>query len=82
MILEVEKIDHANSINLGTEECFRDIDAVYEFLFYSGYDTENKFILDKPPGPSKHAASYSLAKEILVWEPRMKFIDGLHKTID
>ena len=27
-------------------------------------------------------ADNSLAKELLDWEPKMKFVDGLYKTID
>jgi UDP-glucose 4-epimerase len=27
-------------------------------------------------------ASNRLARELLSWEPRMKFMDGLHRTID
>jgi len=35
-----------------------------------------------PTGPLNRVASNKLAKELLDWEPQVKFIDGLHRTID
>ena len=35
-----------------------------------------------PVGPINRVADYSLAKALLKWEPKIKFLDGLHKTID
>jgi UDP-glucose 4-epimerase len=37
---------------------------------------------DMPTGPINRVADNSLARTLLGWEPQMKFIDGLHKTID
>src|SRR6202043_1761512 len=33
-------------------------------------------------GPLNRAASNRLARELLGWEPRVEFMDGLHRTID
>ncbi|MBA3741089.1 MAG: hypothetical protein H0W98_08105 [Chloroflexi bacterium] len=35
-----------------------------------------------PTGPINRVADNSLAKRLLDWEPKMKFMDGLHRTID
>ncbi|MGH9593637.1 MAG: hypothetical protein ACRD5L_11130, partial [Bryobacteraceae bacterium] len=35
-----------------------------------------------PTGPMNRVADNSLAKRLLGWEPRMSFVDGLHRTID
>ena len=40
------------------------------------------FRLDKPVGPMNRVADNTLAKRLLEWEPQVKFIDGLHRTID
>jgi nucleoside-diphosphate-sugar epimerase len=35
-----------------------------------------------PTGPLNRVADNSLAKKILGWEPKVNFIEGLHRTID
>jgi UDP-glucose 4-epimerase len=82
MILAAEKIDDGTAVNLGTEERTRVIDAVREVLRYTGQDAEIKFLPHMPTGPLNRVASNRLARELLGWEPRMKFMDGLHQTID
>ncbi|HEX4956234.1 MAG TPA: NAD-dependent epimerase/dehydratase family protein [Thermoanaerobaculia bacterium] len=82
MILAAEKIDDGTAINLGTEERTRVIDAVREVLRYTGHQAEIKLLPHMPTGPLNRVASNRLAKELLGWEPQMKFMDGLHKTID
>ena len=82
MILSAEKIDDGSAINLGTRERTQVIDAVKEVLRYTKHDAEIKFRMDMPVGPLNRVADNSLGKEKLGWEPEMKFMDGLHRTID
>jgi nucleoside-diphosphate-sugar epimerase len=82
MILAAEKVEDAAAINLGTEERIRVIDAVHEILRYTGHDAEIKLLPDMPTGPLNRVASNKLAKKLLGWEPKVEFVDGLHKTID
>jgi nucleoside-diphosphate-sugar epimerase len=82
MVLAAEKIDDGTAINLGTEERTRVIDAVREVLRYTGQTAEIKFLPHMPTGPLNRVASNRLARELLGWEPQMKFMDGLHRTID
>jgi nucleoside-diphosphate-sugar epimerase len=82
MILTAEKIDDGTAVNLGTMERTRVIDAVQEVLRYTGHKAEIRFLLNMPTGPMNRVASNALGKRLLNWEPRMKFMDGLHRTID
>jgi nucleoside-diphosphate-sugar epimerase len=82
MVAAAETIDDGTAINLGTEERTRVIDAVHEVLRYTGHSAEIKFLPHMPTGPLNRVASNRLAGELLGWEPRMKFMDGLYRTID
>lgn len=82
MVLAAEKIDDGTAVNLGTEERTRVIDAVREVLRYTGHDAEIKLLPHMPTGPLNRVASNRLARELLGWEPQMRFMDGLHRTID
>lgn len=82
MVLAAEKIDDGTAINLGTEERTQVIDAVREVLRYTGQEAEIKYLPHMPTGPLNRVASNRLARELLGWEPEMKFMDGLRRTID
>jgi nucleoside-diphosphate-sugar epimerase len=82
MVLSAEHIDDGTAVNLGTTERTRVIDAVSEVLQYTGHQAEIKFLTKMPTGPLNRVASNDLAKELCDWEPKIKFMDGLHRTID
>ncbi len=82
MILSAKKIDDATAINLGTMERTKVIDAVREVLRYTGHNAKLEFHPEMPTGPYNRVADNSLARKLLGWEPKVKFMDGLHKTID
>ena len=75
-------VQDGTAINLGTMERTRVIDAVREVLRYTGKKAEVKFLTHMPTGPLNRVASNRLAKDMLGWSPKMKFFDGLHRTID
>ena len=81
-ILAAEKIDDATAVNLGTRERTRVLDAVREAVRYAGYDPRLEFHPEMPTGPMNRVADNSLARRLLGWEPRVKFLDGLRKTAD
>lgn len=81
-ILAAEKIDDGTAINLGTMERTRVIDAVKEVLRYTGHKAEIELHPEMPTGPLNRVADNALAKKLLGWEPQVKFMDGLHRTID
>jgi UDP-glucose 4-epimerase len=81
-ILAAEKIDDATAVNLGTMERTRVMDAVREAVRYAGYDPRIELHPEMPTGPMNRVADNSLARKLLGWEPRVKFMDGLRKTAD
>lgn len=81
-ILAAEKIDDGTPINLGTMERIRVIDAARMVLEYTGHQAEIRLLPDMPTGPLNRVADNSLAKKLLGWEPEVKFVDGLRRTID
>jgi nucleoside-diphosphate-sugar epimerase len=82
MILCAEKIDDGTAVNLGTMERTRVIDAVNEVLRYTGHNAEIKLLKNMPTGPMNRVASNALTRKLLGWQPAIKFMDGLHRTID
>lgn len=81
-ILAAEKIDDADSINLGTTERIRVIDAAREVLRYTGHKAKILLRPTMPTGPYNRVADNRKAKKLLGWQPNVNFYDGLHKTID
>jgi nucleoside-diphosphate-sugar epimerase len=77
-----EDIEDGTAVNLGTMERTRVIDAVREVLLYTGYEAEIELHPEMPTGPMNRAADNALARKLLGWEPEVKFVDGLHRTID
>ncbi|MBU06222.1 MAG: GDP-L-fucose synthase 1 [Dehalococcoidales bacterium] len=81
-ILVAEKIDNGAAINLGTMERTRVIDAVHEVLRCTGHSAEIELHPEMPTGPMNRVADNSLAKRLLGWEPEVRFMEGLRRTID
>ena len=81
-ILAAEKIDDGTAVNLGTMERTRVIDAVEEVLRYTGHKARIELCPDMPTGPLNRVADNTLARKLLDWEPQVRFMDGLHQTID
>ncbi|HET8926153.1 MAG TPA: NAD-dependent epimerase/dehydratase family protein [Candidatus Acidoferrum sp.] len=81
-IRAAEVIDDATAVNLGTMERTRVIEAVHEILAYTGHQAEIELHPEMPTGPLNRVADNSLAKRLLGWEPKMKFMDGVRKTAD
>ena len=81
-ILAAECIDDGSAVNLGTMERIKVIDAVHEVLRYTGRRTTVELHPEMPTGPNNRVADNALAKKLLGWEPQVKFVDGLHRTID
>lgn len=82
MVLCAERIDDGTAVNLGTSERTSVLEAVQEVLRYTGHRAEIRLRPDMPTGPLNRIASNRLARELLGWEPRVRFIDGLHRTVD
>ncbi len=81
-ILAAEHVDDGTAVNLGTMERIKVIDAAREVLRYMGHEATIELHPEMPTGPYNRVADNSLAKRILGWEPKVMFMDGLHRTID
>jgi len=81
-IRAAEVIEDGTAINLGTMERIRVLDAVEEVLRYSGHHARIEVHPELPTGPLNRVANNALARELLGWEAKVKFGDGLHRTID
>ena len=81
-ILAAERIDDGTAVNLGTMERIKVIDAVEEVLRYTDRSPKIELHPEMPTGPNNRVADNLLAKKLLGWEPQVKFVDGLHRTID
>jgi UDP-glucose 4-epimerase len=79
-ILAAEKIDDGTAVNLGTMERIRVIDAVKMVCKLTGYDPEVVLQPEMPTGPMNRVADNSLARDLLGWEPRVNFEEGLRRT--
>ncbi|MGH9782737.1 MAG: NAD-dependent epimerase/dehydratase family protein [Terriglobia bacterium] len=81
-VLAAEHIEDGRAVNLGTMERTRVIDAVNEVLRYTGHQAKVLLQPEMPTGPYNRVADNSLARKLLGWEPQVRFVDGLHRTID
>lgn len=82
MMLAGEKIEDGTAVNLGTMERTKVIECAKEVLSYTGHNAKIQLQPDKPVGPLNRVADNKIAKQLLGWEPEIKFMDGLHRTID
>jgi nucleoside-diphosphate-sugar epimerase len=81
-IAAAERIDDGTAVNLGTMERTRVIDAVREVMRYTGHHAPVELHPEMPTGPMNRVADNALARKLLEWEPRVRFMDGLRSTID
>ncbi|MBV9848811.1 MAG: NAD-dependent epimerase/dehydratase family protein [Armatimonadetes bacterium] len=81
-IRAAEAIDDGTAVNLGTMERVKVMDAVQEILRYTGHRAEIVTLPQMPTGPLNRVADNRRMKSLTGWEPQVKFMDGLHRTID
>jgi nucleoside-diphosphate-sugar epimerase len=63
-------------------ERIRVTEAVKMILEYMEVDVPLRFRPDMPTGPYNRVASNQLARDLLDWEPRFPFRQGIRHTID
>jgi UDP-glucose 4-epimerase len=81
-ILAAEKISDGTAVNLGTMERIRVGDAAQMILDYSGHKAQIRLRPGMPTGPVNRVADNQLARQLLGWEPKVPFREGLKKTMD
>lgn len=80
-ILAAEHIEDGTAVNLGTMERIKVMDAAKEVLRAMGHNAQIETHPEMPTGPYNRVADNKLAEKLLGWEPEVKFMDGLHRTI-
>jgi nucleoside-diphosphate-sugar epimerase len=81
-IRAAERIDDGTAVNLGTMERTTVLEAVEKVMGYTGHHAEIELRPEMPTGPQNRVAENSLAMKLLDWEPKVHFVEGLHRTID
>jgi nucleoside-diphosphate-sugar epimerase len=81
-ILAAERIEDGTAVNLGTMERVKVIDAVHMVMEMAGYRPKIVLQPEMPTGPLNRVADNSLARELLGWQPRTNFADGLKTTLE
>jgi len=81
-IRAAEVIEDGTPVNLGTMETVQVLDAVREVLRYTGHDAKIELHPELPTGPLNRVADNTRARRLLSWEPKVRFLDGLRRTID
>jgi UDP-glucose 4-epimerase len=77
-----ERVHDGSAVNLGTGEHIKIIDAVRLILDLTDHAPNLEFDLTKPVGVLSRAADLQHSREVLGWEPRTSFAEGVRKTID
>src|SRR3990172_10691980 len=73
-ILAAERIDHSRPVNLGTIERITVREAAEEVLRTTRHKARILTRPEMPTGPLNRVADNRLAKQLLGWEPKTKFI--------
>ena len=81
-ILAGEKIDDGTAVNLGSEERLTVLQTAEMVLKYTGHKAKIETHPEAPTGPANRVADSKLAKKLLGWEAKVKFSEGLKRTID
>jgi nucleoside-diphosphate-sugar epimerase len=81
-ILAAERVEDGTAVNLGTMERIRVLDAARMVLDLVGHDAPIVTLPDMPTGPLNRVADNSLARDLLGWQPRVRFADGLARAVE
>lgn len=83
LICSAEKISDGTPINLGTLEHIKIKEVANKIFRYTGFQPKKIFFdTSKPEGVFSRAADLTRARQLLGWEPRTSFDEGLKRTID
>ena len=80
-ILAAENISDATAINLGTEERVTVLEAAQRICAGFEHNPQFRFLRDMPVGPLNRVADNTRAKDLLGWEPKVAFAEGISHTI-
>lgn len=80
-IRAAERVEDGTAINLGTMARTSVLDAAKHVLEHCGVEAQIITDLKKPTGPYNRVSDNRLAKQLLSWEPKVSFEEGVARTI-
>lgn len=81
-ILAADRIEDGTTVNLGTMERIRGLDAAKQTLAYAGHDAEIELRPEMPTEALNRVADNCLAKRLVDRESEIAFAKGRRRTID
>ncbi|MFZ5845613.1 MAG: SDR family NAD(P)-dependent oxidoreductase [Patescibacteria group bacterium] len=82
MIAAAETVSDGSAVNLGTMERIKVIDAVKQIFAYTNFHPKIHLQPDMPTGPLNRVCDNSRSRRLLGWQPKVKFKEGLARTIN
>lgn len=82
LILSMEKIVDADSINLGGEEVVSLNEVAHKIIELSDKDINIEHDLTKPRGTYRYCADTTKMKKVLRWTPKFSLDEGLRRTYE
>lgn len=77
---ETEACENGQPINVGYPAKVKIRDVAEKVIKLAGYNPEIKFLTDMPEGDFSKGPDITRAKEVLGWEPKVPFDEGLRMT--
>ncbi len=81
-IRAAEVIDDGSAVNLGTTERVTVNDAAHLIFEHLNFHPKVVYRKNKPTGPYNRVCDNTLAKQLLGWQPKVKFSEGVVRTTD
>ena len=82
IVLAAERLETGEPVNIGTEEETTIRRAVELIVKHTGFKGEVVYDTTKPNGQPRRSASIARARELIGYEPKWAFEEGLIKTIE
>lgn len=82
LLLNMERIEDADPINLGSDEVISIRDLVKKIIKFSGKNIDSKYSPSDPKGTSRYCADTKKMEKILGWRPKIPLDEGLRRTYE
>lgn len=81
-IMAAESVNDGTPINIGTTESYTILEAARLIALHCGRSGSVVPVLSMPTGPQNRVPSILRAKSLLGWEPKVRFREGVERTIE
>jgi len=82
LLLSMEKIVDADTVNLGSEEVVSISELAQKIISLSRKNIDLKYDLSGPQGTHRYCADTTKMKKVLGWSPRISLDEGLRRTYE